>query len=110
MPTRHILHDVPLDFLVFQDGHSPVYQDRRRRRLEIRAEVRGRFLHVDCGHLQADRLQFSQEVQVHEVLLAEETGPLSPAIDCGSLQKELELTQPYRRHLRRLGGHLDWNI
>jgi hypothetical protein len=78
--SRYALHDVSFDLFVFQNRHSSVDQDRGRRGFEIRAEVRWRFLHVHCGHLEADGLQFGQEVQFHEVFLAEEARSFSAAI------------------------------
>lgn len=44
--------------------------------------------HVHCGDLEGDGLELSQEVQVHEVLLAEQTGTFPPPIDGGGLRKE----------------------
>jgi hypothetical protein len=78
--SRYALHDVSFDLFVFQNRHSSVDQDRGRRGFEIRAEVRWGFLHVHCGHLEADGLQFGQEVQFHEVFLAEEARSFSAAI------------------------------
>lgn len=69
--ARNVLHDVPLDLVVLQDRQSVVDEDRRMRGLEVGAEIGRRLLHVHCSHLQADRLQLGEEVQVHEVLLTE---------------------------------------
>ncbi|CAN7982173.1 unnamed protein product [Ixodes pacificus] len=38
---RNVLHDVALNLLVLQDGTAPVDQDRRWRRVEVGAKVRG---------------------------------------------------------------------
>ena len=35
VPPRHSLHDVPLDLLVLQDGHTGIDQDRGRGRVEV---------------------------------------------------------------------------
>ena len=100
MTAGHVFHDVPLDFLVFQNRHAAVDEDGRRRGLEIRAEVWRGFLHVDCRHLEADGLQFGQQVQIHEILLAEETGAFPDAIYCRCLR--LNYVVPTTSHKRAL--------
>lgn len=87
MPARDILHDVSLDLLVFQYRIAVIDQDGRRGGLEIGAEIRRRLLHVHGGHLQRNRLQFCQEVQIHKIFLTEKTGALSTAIDRRCLKK-----------------------
>lgn len=49
--ARNVLHDVPLDFVVLENGETVVDQDRRMRGLEVGAEIGRRLLHVDGGHL-----------------------------------------------------------
>ncbi|CAN7988750.1 unnamed protein product, partial [Ixodes hexagonus] len=82
---RDVLHDVALYLLILQDGAAPVNQDRRRRRVKVGAEVWRGLEHVHHGcpwaHLERDGLELSQEVQVHEVLLAEEAGPFPAPVD-----------------------------
>lgn len=81
VPAGDVLHDVPFNLFVLQYRITVVDQNGRWRGLEIGAKIGRRFLHVHGGHLQGDRLQLRQEVQIHEVFLAEETGTLSTAID-----------------------------
>lgn len=50
VPAWYVLHDVPFDFFVLEDGHASVDEDRRRCRFEVRAEIGWGFLHVHCGH------------------------------------------------------------
>ena len=78
--SGHVLHDVAFDLFVLEHGESVVDEDGRRRGFEVGAEVGRRLEHVHRRHLQADRLQLGQQVQVHEVLLAEQARPLAPAI------------------------------
>jgi len=92
VPARDVLHDVAFDLLVLENGQPVVNEDGRVCGLEIGAEIGRRLLHVHCRHLQADSLQLGQQVQVHEVLLAEQTGALPPAIDGRGLQIETENT------------------
>lgn len=40
------------------------------------------------AYLQADRLQLGQQIQVHKVLLAEQTGALAAAVNRGRLRNE----------------------
>ena len=54
-------------------------------------EVRRGPLHVHCGNLEADGLELGQEVEVHEVLLAEDAGSLPPAVDGRGLDDQLDL-------------------
>lgn len=77
----HILHYVSLDLLIFQDGQAVVDQDGRRSGLKVGPEIGRRLEHVHCRHFQADRLQLGQQVQVHKVLLTEETGAFTASIN-----------------------------
>lgn len=43
--------------------------------------------HVHCGDLEGDGLKLGQEVQVHEVLLAEQTSTFPSPIDGGGLEE-----------------------
>lgn len=81
VPARDVLHDVPLDLFILQYRVTVVDQNGRWRGLEVGAKIGRRFLHVHSGHLQGDRLQLRQEVQIHEIFLAEETGALPTAVD-----------------------------
>lgn len=78
--ARNVLHDVSLDLVVLEYGVAAVDEDRGRRRLEVGAEVRWWLLHVDGRDLERDRLQLGQQVEIHEVLLAKQTGALPPAV------------------------------
>jgi len=53
-------------------------------------EVRWWFLHVDCRHFKAYGFQLSQQIQVHKVLLAEQTCSLPATINCRSLQHKIQ--------------------
>lgn len=66
---------------------------------KILPEVSWRPLHVDSGDLERDGLQLSQQVQVHEVLLAKDASTLSLAIDEGGLDDQLDL-----RHALEVDG------
>lgn len=83
----HVLHDVPFDLLVLEHGQAVVDEDGRRRRLEVGAEVGRRLQHVHRRHLEADRLQFGQQVQIHKVLLTEQARALPAAVDRRSLRR-----------------------
>lgn len=98
MTARHVFHDVPFDFLIFQNRHTAMDEDGRRCRLEIRAEVWRGFLHVDGRHLEADGLQFGQQVQVHEIFLAEKASTFPDAIYCRCLR--LNYMEPTISHKR----------
>ena len=79
--TGNVLHDVSLDLLVLEDGIAIVDEDGRRGRLEIGAEVRRRLLHINGRHLQRDRLQLGEQIQIHEVLLTEQAGAFPATVD-----------------------------
>jgi len=96
---RHGLHDVPLDPLVLQHRHASVDQDRRRSGVEVRPEIRRGLEHVHRGDLQGDRLQLRQQVQVHEILLAEEASTLPPAVYSGGPDNQLYLGNLASGHL-----------
>lgn len=58
--ARYVLHDVPLDLFVLQNGQPIVNEDGRVCGLKIGTEIGRRLLHIHRRHLQADRLQFGQ--------------------------------------------------
>lgn len=49
--ARDVFHDVPFDFVVLENRQAVVDQNGRMGGLEIGAEIRWRFLHVDGGDL-----------------------------------------------------------
>ena len=59
-------------------------------------EIGRRPLHVHRCDLERDGLELRQEVEVHEVLLAEDAGALAPAVDGRRLDDQLDLGH---RHL-----------
>merc|ERR550539_1564585 len=81
-----VLHDVPLDLLVLKHRHTVVNQDRGLGSFKVRSEVSRWPLHVNCGDL-----QLSEEVEVHEVLLAEDARTLPPPVNGGRLDDQLNL-------------------
>lgn len=91
MPAGDILHDVSFDLLVLQYRVAVVDQDGRRGGLEIGAEIGWWLLHIHGGHLQRNRLQLRQKIQVHKILLTKEAGALSTAIDRRCLDDQLDL-------------------
>lgn len=54
-------------------------------------KIRWWFLHVDCCHFKTDGFQFSQQIQVHKVLLAEQTCSFPAPINCRSLQHAIHI-------------------
>lgn len=53
MTARHILHDMPFDFLVFKHSQPVVDEDWRRCSFKVGSEIGRRFQHVDRRHFQA---------------------------------------------------------
>ena len=85
-----MFHNVPLNFVVFQDCQSPIDEYWRRGGLKVGSKVWGwplqheivstyfplshflnttADLHVHGGDFQRDGLEFSQKIEVHEILL-----------------------------------------
>jgi len=90
----YVLHYVSLDLLVLENRLAVVDENRRRCGLKIRAKVRRWFLHVDRRDFKRYCLELGEQVQVHEVLLAEKTGALPSAVYRGCLDYKL-----YLRHV-----------
>ena len=67
-------------------------------------EVWRRPLHVDCGDLEADGLELCQEVEVHEVLLAEDAGALPLPVDGRRLDDQLHLADRVGTVLHLVAG------
>jgi hypothetical protein len=79
-------HDVTFNFVILEDSQTTIDQNRWMCRFEVCSEIRRWFLHVYRGDFQADGFQFRQEVQIHEILLTEQTCSFASTIDRGRLK------------------------
>jgi len=89
--SRDLLHDMSLNQVIFQNCHPIVNQDWWLGCLKVTPEVSWRSLHVNRRDLQRDRLELGQQIQIHEIFLAENAGSLPPAVNSGGLYDELNL-------------------
>lgn len=64
MSARNVLHYVSLDLFILEDSLAVVDQDWRRRRIEVRSEIRRGTEHVHSGYLEARRALLQQELQL----------------------------------------------
>lgn len=64
-----------------------------KKRANLIPEVRGRLEHINGGNFQADRFELCEQVEVHEVFMAEEAGTLPPSVNGGRLDDQLDLRQ-----------------
>lgn len=60
------------------------------------------YLHINGGDFEGDGFKFGEEVQVHEVLLTEQTRPLAAPINGRSLQnKQIIRNTVYKKRINK---------